>query len=100
MDNQVMSSGLKTALLLGAMSGLLLAIGGAFGGSGGLTIAFVIAVGMNAFSYWFSDKMVLGMYRAQPGGEDHPLYRIVARLAQRATLPMPAVYIIPDQSPN
>jgi heat shock protein HtpX len=95
-----MSSGLKTALLLGLMSGLLLAIGGAFGGSSGLTIAFVIALGMNAFSYWFSDKMVLRMYRAQPVGEDHPLHRIVARLAQRANLPMPKVYIIPDQSPN
>ncbi len=95
-----MSSGLKTALLLGAMSGLLLAIGGAFGGSGGLTIAFVLALGMNAFSYWFSDKMVLRMYKAQLVGEEHSLYRIVARMAQRANLPMPKVYIIPDESPN
>jgi heat shock protein HtpX len=95
-----MASGLKTALLLGAMSGLLLVIGGALGGQSGLTIALVMAVAMNAFSYWFSDKMVLRMYRAQPVGEDHPLYRIVARLAQRASLPMPKVYIIPDPSPN
>ena len=95
-----MSSGLKTVLLLGTMSGLLLAIGGALGGSTGLTIALVMAVGVNAFSYWFSDKMVLRMYNAQPVGEDHMLYRIVARLAQRADLPMPKVYIIPDQSPN
>ncbi len=95
-----MSSGLKTALLLGIMSGLLLAIGGGLGGQAGLTIAFVMALGMNGFSYWFSDKMVLRMYKAQPVGEDHPLYRIVARLAQRADLPMPKVYVIPDQSPN
>lgn len=95
-----MSGGLKTVLLLGTLSGLLLAIGGALGGQAGLTIALVLAVGVNAFSYWFSDKMVLRMYKAQPVGEDHMLYRMVARLAQRANLPMPKVYIIPDQSPN
>lgn len=95
-----MSSGLKTALLLGTMSGLLLAIGGALGGSSGLTIAFVLALGMNGFSYWFSDKMVLRMYKATQVGEDHPLHRIVARLAQRANLPLPKVYVIPDPSPN
>jgi len=82
------------------MSGLLLAIGGALGGSGGLVIAFIFALGMNGFSYWFSDKMVLRMYKAQEVGQDHQLYRMVARLAQRADLPMPKVYIIPDPSPN
>ena len=96
----IMSSGLKTALLLGTMSGLLLAIGGALGGSGGHVIGFLIALGMNGFSYWFSDKMVLRMYRAQVVGDGHPLHRMVARLAQRANLPMPKVYIIPDPSPN
>lgn len=95
-----MSSGLKTALLLGTLSGLLLAIGGALGGQTGLVMALVIAIGVNGFSYWFSDKMVLRMYKAQLVGEDHMLYRMVARLAQRADLPMPKVYIIPDQSPN
>ena len=95
-----MSSGLKTALLLGTLSGLLLAIGGAIGGEAGLIMALVIAVGVNGFSYWFSDKMVLRMYKAQEVGEDHMLYRMVARLAQRAGLPMPKVYIIPDPSPN
>ena len=95
-----MSSGLKTALLLGTLSGLLLAIGGALGGQAGLVMALVIAIGVNGFSYWFSDKMVLRMYKAQLVGEDHMLYRMVARLAQRADLPMPKVYIIPDQSPN
>src|SRR6187399_93772 len=95
-----MSSGLKTVLLLGTLSGLFLAIGGALGGQAGLTMGLVIAVGINGFSYWFSDKMVLRMYKAQPVGEDHMLYRMVARLAQRADLPMPKVYIIPDPSPN
>ncbi len=95
-----MSSGLKTALLLGTLSGLLLAIGGAVGGEAGLVMALLIAVGINGFSYWFSDKMVLRMYKAQEVGQDHMLYRMVARLAQRADLPMPKVYIIPDQSPN
>ena len=95
-----MSSGLKTALLLGTMSGLLLAIGGGLGGSNGLTIAFLVALAMNGFSYWFSDKMVLRMYKAQQVGDDHPLHRIVARLAQRADLPMPKGYVIPDPSPN
>ena len=95
-----MSSGLKTALLLGTLSGLLLAIGGALGGQAGLVMALVIAIGVNGFSYWFSDKMVLRMYKAQLVGEDHMLYRMVARLAQRADLPMPKVYIIPDPSPN
>lgn len=97
---RIMSSGLKTALLLGTMSGLLLVAGGALGGQAGLTIAFVLALGMNGFSYWFSDKMVLRMYKAQEVGADHPLHRIVARLAQRANLPMPKVYIIPDQAAN
>jgi heat shock protein HtpX len=63
-------------------------------------MAFVFAVIMNFASYWFSDKIVLKMYRATPVGPQHPLYQITARLAQRAGLPMPKVYIIPDQSPN
>jgi heat shock protein HtpX len=74
--------------------------GGAFGGQGGLVIAFVFAILMNAGSYWFSDKIVLRMYRAQEVGPDHPLHRMTARLAQRANLPMPKVYVIPDPSPN
>ena len=93
-------SGLKTALLLGLMSALLLAIGAGFGQEQGLVIAFGFAVLMNVGSYWFSDKIVLRMYRAQEVGQDHPLWRITHRLAQRAGLPMPKVYIVPDQSPN
>ena len=93
-------NGMKTALLLGLMSGLLLVIGDMLGGSGGLVMAFGLAVVMNFVSYWFSDKIVLRMYKAQPVGPEHPLYRITERLAQRAGLPMPKVYVIPDPSPN
>jgi heat shock protein HtpX len=95
-----MANGIKTVLLLGVMSGVLLALGEVLGGSNGLVIAFVIAAIMNLGSYWFSDKLVLSMYRAKPVGPEHPLYRIVERLTQRASLPMPKVYIIPDPSPN
>jgi heat shock protein HtpX len=95
-----MPNGLKTALLLGLMSGLLLMIGELAGGANGLMIAFVFAVVMNFGSYWFSDKLVLRMYRAQPVDASHPLYRITERLSRQAGLPMPKVYVIPDPSPN
>jgi heat shock protein HtpX len=95
-----MANGVKTVLLLGALSGILLVIGELTGGAQGLMMAFIFAVVMNIGSYWFSDKIVLRMYRAQQVGEDHALYQMVARLAQRGGLPMPKVYIIPDSSPN
>ena len=95
-----MANGLKTALLLGALSGLVLLIGEFAGGANGLVIAFGVAVLMNFGSYWFSDKIVLRMYRAQEVGPEHRLYQMTARLAQRASLPMPKVYVIPDSSPN
>jgi heat shock protein HtpX len=95
-----MPNGLKTALLLGALSGILLLIGDYLGGQQGLILAFGFAAIMNLGSYWFSDKIVLRMYRAQEVGVSHPLYQMTARLTQRAGLPMPKVYIIPDQSPN
>jgi heat shock protein HtpX len=95
-----MANGLKTALLLGLMSGVLLVIGQWFGGANGLVIAFLFAAVMNFGSYWFSDKMVLRMYRAQEVGPGHRLYGIVERLTRQAMLPMPKVYIIPDPSPN
>ncbi|MDQ3071122.1 MAG: zinc metalloprotease HtpX [Acidobacteriota bacterium] len=95
-----MSNGLKTAMLLGALSGMLLFIGQMFGGEAGLVMAFGIAIVMNFVSYWFSDKIVLKMYRAQEVGPTHPLHQMTARLAQRANLPMPKVYVIPDASPN
>ncbi len=95
-----MPNGLKTALLLGLLSGVLLMLGDLLGGSNGLMIAFMFAALMNVGSYWFSDKIVLRMYKAQPVGPEHPLYGIVERLTVRANLPMPKVYIIPDPSPN
>jgi len=95
-----MGNTFKTAMLLGLMSGVLLLLGDYLGGSGGLVMAFGFAVIMNFASYWFSDKIVLKMYRAQPVGPEHPLHQVTARLAQRAGLPMPKVYIIPDASPN
>jgi heat shock protein HtpX len=95
-----MPNGLKTALLLGLLSGLLLVIGELLGGSGGLMIALIFAAVMNLGSYWFSDKIVLRMYRAQAVGPEHPLYRMTERLSRQAGLPMPKVYVIPDSSPN
>jgi heat shock protein HtpX len=95
-----MGNAVKTTLLLGALSGLLLLIGDLMGGRSGLFIALGFAVMMNVGSYWFSDKIVLSMYRAQQVGPGHPLHQIVERLARRAELPMPRVYIIPDASPN
>jgi heat shock protein HtpX len=95
-----MGSMLKTTILLTLLSGLLLIIGDLLGGQTGLLIALVFAVIMNFGSYWFSDKIVLSMYRAQEVGPTHPLYRLVEQLTQRAGLPMPRVYIIPDPSPN
>jgi heat shock protein HtpX len=95
-----MNNSLKTVLLLGLLSGLLLAIGELLGGSQGLVTAFGFAVVMNFVSYWFSDKIVLKMYRAQQVGPDHKLSVITRRLATQANLPMPKVYVIPDMSPN
>src|SRR5262245_30079490 len=95
-----MASYVKTAVLLAFLSGVLLLIGQAFGGQQGLMIAFVFAVVMNFGSYWFSDRIVLGMYRAQPVGPDHPVYRVTQRLAMKTQIPMPKVYVIPSPSPN
>lgn len=95
-----MANGIKTALLLGLLSGLLLALGQVLGGANGLMIGFVFAVLMNFGSYWFSDKIVLKMYRAQEVGPGHRLHGMVERLSRQAQLPMPKVYIIPDPSPN
>ena len=95
-----MPNALKTVLLLGALSGMLLVIGDMIGGQQGLIVAFGFAALMNLGSYWFSDKIVLRMYRAQEVGPSHPLYQMTARLTQRASLPMPKVYVIPDASPN
>ena len=93
---------IKTGLLLGALTGLLMLIGGWFGGQNGVVIAFFFAVVMNFGSYWFSDKIVLAMYhaRAVSEGEAPELYAMVKDLALRASMPMPRVYIIPEETPN
>ncbi|WP_305733455.1 zinc metalloprotease HtpX [Trichlorobacter ammonificans] len=92
----------KTTVLLSLLTVLLVMMGGALGGQGGMLIAFVMAAVMNFGSYWFSDKIVLRMYNAQEVTRaDNPaFYDMIKRLADRAGLPMPKVYIIPDQSPN
>ena len=95
-----MNNSLKTVLLLGLLSGILLVIGESLGGANGLVMAFGFAVVMNFVSYWFSDKIVLKMYRAQEVGPDHKLSIMTRRLATQAHLPMPKVYVIPDSSPN
>ena len=93
---------LKTTLLLSLLTVLLVTMGAAIGGKGGMFFAFFMAAAMNFGSYWFSDKIVLRMYNAQEITRDiHPaFYGMVERLAGQAGLPMPRVYIIPDQSPN
>ena len=93
---------LKTTFLMALLTVLLVTLGGALGGKSGMTMAFIMAAGMNFFSYWFSDKMVLSMYGAQEISEsdDPRFYGIVRRLAQRANLPMPKVYLIDSDTPN
>lgn len=92
----------KTTLLLAGLTALLMIFGNLLGGHNGMFIALVLAGVMNFASYWFSDKIVLSMYRAKPVEEkDAPsLYRIVGRLSERSGMPMPKVYIIPEESPN
>jgi heat shock protein HtpX len=93
---------LKTVILLAALSGLLVVLGGYLGGKNGATLALVIALVMNFGSYWFSDKIVLSMYHAQEVTESEApdLYNLIRELTRNAGLPMPKVYIIPDESPN
>jgi heat shock protein HtpX len=93
---------MKTAILMAAITALFMAIGSFMGGQSGMMIALAVAIAMNFFSYWFSDKMVLKMYNAREVDETTApqFYRMVAELAQRAELPMPRVYIIDEQAPN
>lgn len=97
-----MNNTIRTTLLLGLLTGLFMAIGSALGGRSGMVTAFVFAVVMNFGSYWFSDRIVLAMFRARPvsESEDPALYAMVRNLAQRAGLPMPRLYLIPSPSPN
>jgi len=93
---------LRTTLLLGAMTGLIMALGQFLGGSQGLTIAFIFAILMNFGSYWFSDKIVLAAYGARQvtEAEAPTLYRIVHNLALKDGFPMPKLYIIPSEAAN
>ncbi len=97
-----MSNIFKTGLLLAVLTVMLVLLGGAMGGQQGMMIAFFFALAMNFVSYWFSDKIVLAAYGARPIDEAAAprLYAIVHRLATRAGIPMPRVYLIPSETPN
>jgi heat shock protein HtpX len=98
----MLRSAIKTTILLGALTGLLILIGGVVGGRSGAEVAFFIALAMNFFSYWFSDKLVLRAYNAQeldPASAPE-LYSIVQELAQEAHIPVPRMYLIDTDTPN
>lgn len=97
-----MGNTFKTALLLTAMTLFLLFLGQMFGGQRGLELALIFAVVMNFASYFFSDKIALAMYRAQPATREQlpRVYAIVERLSQKMGIPMPKIYVIPTDSPN
>lgn len=92
----------KTGLLLAALTGLFLAVGYAMGGKSGMIIAFVLALGTNAFAYWNSDQMILSMYDAREvqRGDSPDFYDLIAELARNGGLPMPRVYVINSPQPN
>lgn len=97
MNNQI-----KTTVLLATLTGIIIWIGGMFGGKGGMFFALIVAGGMNFFSYWYSDKIVLRMYKAKEitPETDPDIYRIVKRLSVNAGIPMPHIYVIPQEAPN
>ncbi|MGA3066472.1 MAG: M48 family metalloprotease [Tepidisphaeraceae bacterium] len=90
----------KTAIFMGLLTALILIGGDLIAGQQGVVIALIIAGITNVFGFYFSDKIALASARAEEVGPDHPLYKIVSRLVQRAGLPMPRVYISPQQAPN
>jgi heat shock protein HtpX len=93
---------MKTAVLMAAITALFMAIGSMLGGRAGMMLALVVALGMNFFSYWFSDQMVLKMYNAREvdASTAPRFYTMVQELAQRAQIPMPRVYLIDEAQPN
>jgi heat shock protein HtpX len=95
-------NGLKTMALMVTLTLMLVFIGGLLGGKSGMTFALIMAFGINFITYWFSDKIVLKMYKAKPVNESEApeLYNMVRRLSQRAQLPMPKVYIMEQDQPN
>ncbi|WP_309141029.1 zinc metalloprotease HtpX [Novosphingobium sp. G106] len=95
-------NGMKTAMLLAALTALFMALGYMFGGTGGATIALIFAAGMNLLTYWNADKLVLRMHHAREvdAASAPEFYGLVAELARRAAIPMPRVYLVDDPSPN
>jgi heat shock protein HtpX len=93
---------LKTLVFMSLLTGLIVAVGGIFGGKTGMIFAFGVALVMNVGSYWFSDKIALAAHGAQPIERDQApvLYEIVERLAAKANIPVPPIYLIPSDSPN
>src|SRR5947199_5633822 len=102
MGATIMGNTFKTAFLLTALTLLLMFLGRAFGGQNGMLLALIIATLMNFVSYFFSDKIALAMYRAQPVTREQlpRAYSIVERLTQKIGIPMPKIYVIPTESPN
>ncbi|MCJ2165513.1 MULTISPECIES: zinc metalloprotease HtpX [unclassified Pseudodesulfovibrio] len=97
-----MTSQIKTVLFLGLLTGLLMMLGGAMGGRAGLFLAFALAMLMNVSSYWYADKIVLGMYKARelsPGDAPH-IHRVVEEMAANAGIPKPRIFLIPQDAPN
>lgn len=97
-----MFNGMKTAVLMAAITALFVGVGGLIGGQRGMMLALMLALGMNFFSYWFSDQMVLRMYNAREvdATSAPQFYRTIQDLAARARLPMPRVYLIDENAPN
>lgn len=97
-----MFNNVKTAMLMAAITALFVVVGGMLGGAQGMMMAFVMALGMNFFSYWNSDKMVLKMVNAQPVSQESfpAYYNMIQDLSSRAGLPMPKVYLINEEAPN
>src|ERR1044072_9192713 len=97
-----MKNGLKTAVLLGFLGGVFILVGGAIGGSAGLVSGLVLVLPLCGGTYWFSDKLAIASARAKPVTQDENplLYAIVGDLAQRANIPMPRIYLSPEQQPN
>ncbi|MFC4293020.1 zinc metalloprotease HtpX [Sphingorhabdus arenilitoris] len=91
---------MKTGMLLAALTALFMVLGFTLGGRGGMVIALLVAVGMNFFTYWNADKIVLKMHNAQEVEPGTDFYQLVAALAQRAQMPMPKVYLIHEDNPN
>ncbi|MEG1609746.1 MAG: zinc metalloprotease HtpX [Bilophila sp.] len=97
-----MTSQLKTFMLLALLSGLIIVLGGALGGKTGILIAFGLALVMNVGSYWYSDKIVLSMYKARELNESEApmIYAMVRDLSRAANIPQPRLYVVPEQAPN